>query len=128
MITQRLFDQLAEVQKGAMVRKLDKVDVEALAQQAALFLVGCPIGTEIRVGLSDRVANSYRGIPEATYVVGLVTHDGTEISVKRDRYGFGARHAIVILPRGYKVVGDGVHSSSGACDAPEKAEVVKCES
>ena len=127
MITQKLIDQLAEVQKGARVRKLDAVDVEALARQTALFLVGCPAGTEIHVGLWDRVANSYKGVPEATYVCGLVAQEGTDISVKRDRYGFGARHAIVLVPPGYKVVGEGVHSSSGACDDPGKAEVVKRE-
>ncbi len=111
----RLAVELATVQKRARTRTMDVEHMLKEARDIEVFLrrKTTPIGTAVRSNW-DRVANSYRGIPEGTITVGRKTEDGIVIEVKRSANAFGNRSWTVTLPAGYKLTGKGTHTAGAA--------------
>ena len=117
----QLIEKLETIQKRARVRTMDAEEVERYAGEIALFLASAPNGTSVKKTTCPRVASSYTGIPETTFVHGQRDEAGiVTLSVGRGRDGFGAREWYVSSPD-HHVHGEGVHC--GAADDLDTVEI-----
>ena len=94
--------KLESIQRRARVRTMDEATMMREATIIRTWLSGdsVPVGTTVRSNFA-RVANCYRGTPEATYVIGAKAETGTTIDVRRDAGGFGARSWTVNVPQSH---------------------------
>lgn len=120
----RLYARLVACQKGARVRKMDEGDVEDAYRDIVKFLDDAPVGTSVRGPLWDRVANSYRGVPEGTTLLAERTAEGIRVDVRRSAHAFGNRAWLVSPPKGFKVAGPTAHASTGSVGDLTTTEVV----
>lgn len=124
MNSEKLLQELLEVQKRARIRKLTEKEMLAEAKIIEIFLYRSPIGTSVKT-CWPRLPNAYtyNYKAKATFVYGLKAEDGIEIKVLRGN-SFGNRFYVVHLPKLYKIVGDGTHWT-GAADFLDKAKIVE---